>query len=135
MAWVMFGLERMLPKREQYPMPPEEITTVLAARVGAGEEMRSRPTRQAATWLMHLGYGGATASIYPFVPRSLAVPNVLRGMIFALGVYTLSYMGWLPAANILLPATELPARRNLVMVISHLVWGGLIGWLVSNKEI
>lgn len=83
---------------------------------------------------MHVGYGGATASLYPLVTSSLPVPAVVRGMIFALSVYTLSYMGWLPALNILAPATQTPARRNLLTIASHLVWGGLIGWIVRNKE-
>lgn len=47
-------------------------------------------------------------------------------------VYTPSYMGWLPAFNILPPATEMPTRRSLVMIVSHLVWGGLIGGLVQE---
>ena len=32
-------------------------------------------------------------------------------------------MGWVPALNLLEPATEHPARRNALMIAVHLVWG------------
>ena len=32
-------------------------------------------------------------------------------------------MGWIPALNLLEPATEHPARRNALMIAVHLVWG------------
>jgi uncharacterized membrane protein YagU involved in acid resistance len=38
-----------------------------------------------------------------------------------------SYLGWLPAMDILPPATQQPWRRNLVMIIAHMIWGVTLG--------
>ncbi len=42
-----------------------------------------------------------------------------------------SYLGQLPAANILPPATEDAARRNALMIAAHIVWGVTLGALVT----
>ena len=34
-----------------------------------------------------------------------------------------SYMGWIPAARILKPASGHPPRRNALMLAAHVVWG------------
>ncbi|HAE50229.1 MAG: hypothetical protein CMO30_07955 [Tistrella sp.] len=38
-------------------------------------------------------------------------------------MWAASYLGWIPAARILKPATRHPWRRNLLMIAAHLVWG------------
>ena len=43
-------------------------------------------------------------------------------------------MGLLPAAGILKPATEHPARRNALMIASHLVWGAALGALLASRS-
>lgn len=121
--------------------PPKQITSVMATRVGVERAIHPGREWETATWLSHLGYGAATASVYPFFDRLLNAgtekaggvrfPAALRGMVFALLVWAGSYMGWLPAANILPPASQQPARRNTVMIVSHLLWGSLIGFLVN----
>lgn len=134
MALVMLALLKLLPKNEQYALPPEEITTKTAARAGADEAVRPKSTRRAATWLAHLGYGAATGSLYPLLTGWMRIPVVLRGILFGSLIWAGSYMGWLPAVNLLPPATDLPARRNLLMITSHWVWGALIGILVDQME-
>jgi hypothetical protein len=47
-------------------------------------------------------------------------------------VWAGSYLGWLPAAGILSPATEHPARRNALMIASHVVWGAAAGVIVER---
>jgi hypothetical protein len=38
-------------------------------------------------------------------------------------VWGASYLGWIPAAGLISPATQHPARRNLLMAFVHLLWG------------
>jgi hypothetical protein len=52
---------------------------------------------------------------------------VLAGAGFGVAVWAGSYLGWLPAAGILSPATEHPPRRNALMIASHVVWGATAG--------
>lgn len=138
MAGVMMGLNRVLPhsKRSWYQrftaLPPKQITMRMGRRAGVGSLIRPGKAWDAATWAGHLGYGAAAASLYPITTRPLPLPGVIRGMIFALGVWSFSYMGWLPATHILPPAAHQPLRRTLIMISSHLVWGALIGLLADR---
>jgi hypothetical protein len=47
----------------------------------------------------------------------------VSGALGGFGIWFGSYLGWIPAARILTPATEHPARRSLLMIGVHLVWG------------
>lgn len=131
MGLVMIGLNRLIMVQ---PEPPKQITQRVARRLGIGNKVRGGRTWDAATWAAHLGYGAGTASLYPLITRWLPLPNLLRGIVFAMGIWAASYMGWLPAANILPPANKQPARRNVVMILSHILWGSLTGVLTRAFE-
>lgn len=137
MAGVMMGLDRALPGRKRAwweiwkPLPPKLITRRMTRRVGINLANRPGKKWDLATWLSHLGYGAAAASLYPVITRPLPIPHILRGMLFALGVWGASYLGWLPATNIL-PAREQSARRNAVMILSHLSWGTVIAVIADR---
>jgi uncharacterized membrane protein YagU involved in acid resistance len=47
----------------------------------------------------------------------------VSGAVGGLGIWLGSYLGWIPAASILKPATDHPRRRNLLMLAAHVVWG------------
>lgn len=127
MGMLMIGLNRYLPGRDRSALPPKQITARLAKRVKAQEVVPPGKRWGLATWLAHLGYGAATASVFETVTRPLPIPAFLRGMLFAMGVWAGSYLGWLPALNVLPPATQQTGRRNMIMILSHLLWGSLIG--------
>ena len=46
-----------------------------------------------------------------------------RGIAEGLAVWTVSYFGWVPAANILRRASTHPFRRTALMIGAHVVWG------------
>lgn len=137
MAMVMSGLNRLLPARKsswltrRLPLPPKQVTNRLSRRLGIPWITWQGRQWDWTTWLAHLGYGAAAASLFPIITQSLRGPAALRGMVFAFGVWAASYLGWLPAVKIMEPATRQPARRNVIMITSHLVWGSLIGPLVG----
>jgi uncharacterized membrane protein YagU involved in acid resistance len=56
----------------------------------------------------------------------------LKGALFGVGVWAASYLGWLPAAGILRPATREPAGRNAMMIASHAVWGASLA-VISER--
>jgi uncharacterized membrane protein YagU involved in acid resistance len=132
MSLVMLALFPLLPRKEQYPLPPRLITEEMAEQVGADELLEGETKARAATWLAHFGYGAAVGTTYPLTAGRLGLPTFLQGMLFGLGVWTASYLGWLPAMEILPPATRTPARRNALMIVSHLVWGATIAILVDQ---
>lgn len=132
MTLVMLALHRWLPRSEQYPLPPRLITENLAERSGVEPIIASEGGKRAATWLAHFGYGASVGSLYPLTTGRLKLPAVLRGVLFGSMVWAGSYLGFLPAFNILPPATRVPIRRNVLMIAAHLVWGAAIAGVVRQ---
>jgi putative membrane protein len=129
MTAAMIVLHRRLPRHERYSLPPREITMKFARKTGVDDQLDS-DARAAATMVSHFGYGAAAGSIYTALlePRKHALT---KGLLFGLLVWTASYLGWLPAAGILRSATEQPARRNLLMIGAHLIWGATLSSFVA----
>lgn len=103
-------LFRRLPQRHRYPLPPREIT----------EDLVPAPRRAlpSLTVLAHFGYGALAGAVFPMLPAFLR-----NGPLYGVAVWGLSYLGWIPAARVLRPATLHPGQRNLLMIAVHLVWG------------
>ncbi len=132
MTAAMALLHRRLPPEERYPLPPREITMKVAEEAGVADKM-SETQRLAATAASHFGYGAAAGALYaPLAPKARAHP-ALGGIAFGLALWAGSYLGWLPAAHILRPATEHPARRNALMIAAHVLWGATMGVLANRR--
>ncbi len=121
MTAAMRRLHGHLPADEQYPLPPREIVDRIAR---VDDEAAARTS----TMLCHFGFGAAAGALFalPFTQR-------LGGTIYGLAVWAVSYLGWIPALGILAPATRHPARRNLLMLGVHVVWG--LALALSFKEL
>lgn len=130
MTVAMILWHRWLPARERYALPPREITMKLAHKAGLAEEMNAE-ARLAATLVAHFGYGGLAGAIYGASSEKLPAPAVVKGIGFGLLVWAGSYLGHLPSAGILQSATKHPARRNLLMIGAHVVWGVTVGSLTE----
>ena len=112
MTSAMRRLHRRLPARERYPLTPREIVdaTLDPPPVIAPD----------LTLVAHFAYGaGCGALIAAADPRIGRLGGAAAGG----AVWLTSYMGWIPAFNVLKPATEHPLRRDLVMLGAHFVWG------------
>lgn len=114
MTMVMRRLHPLLDERDDYPLPPREIVE----QVGPdGDEQDARSGTLAA----HFGYGALTGAVFALLPAFRG-----GGALYGVGVWALSYLGWIPAARILAPAWRHPAERNLLMIVVHLVWGAAL---------
>lgn len=117
---------RRLPGREKYPLPPRLITRKLVREVGVEENLDP----DELTWLtltLHFLFGAAAGSLYGIVEERVPLDESTKGPLMGLAVWSGSYLGWIPAFGILPPATEHPWRRNLLMIVAHLVWGLALG--------
>ena len=133
MTAAMKLMHDQLPAPERYPLPPRAVTMRLAEEAGVKKHM-GEPERKAATYAGHFAYGATVGALCaPVIARSPA-PPIVSGAACGLAVWAASYLGWLPAAGILRPATEHPARRNALMITAHLVWGGVAGALVGRWQ-
>ncbi len=142
MAGVMKGLNQLFAKennrashdnaqKEWGELPPKKITRKMADKTGQEQAVEPGKSWGPATWLAHLGYGAASASLFPVLTQPLPLPGLLRGIIFGLGLWAASYQGWVPALNFLPPASKETSQRNFTMILAHVVWGSLIGGLVT----
>jgi hypothetical protein len=114
MTAAMRRLYRHLPDPERYPLPPREIE---ARTLSASNEANA----ENLTLLAHFAFGaGAGAAL-----TARKIPGPVVGSALGTLVWLGSYMGWVPAAKILRPATRHPLKRNLLMIAVHLVWGSV----------
>ena len=117
MTSAMRRWHRKLPEEERYPLTPREIIDSTAEQqdMALGNE-----AAKDLTLAGHFAYGAvcgaALGAINPKMSRK-------TGAIAGVAVWVASYLGWIPAARILKPATEHPPGRNALMIGVHLVWG------------
>jgi hypothetical protein len=133
MTAAMKALQQGAPTARRRAIPPREITVELARRAGIYGQLDGA-SEDAATTAGHFAYGGAAGALYPYARAYLPGPTLVRGALFGVGVWAASYLGWLPAAGILRPATREPAGRNAMMIGAHLVWGATTALLAERLE-
>jgi uncharacterized membrane protein YagU involved in acid resistance len=127
MTLAMKLMHERLPREERYPLPPRQVTEGVAEKAGVVEHL-DEDEREAATWVSHFAYGAASGALYGALSGVRVDSHpLLAGAGFGVAVWAGSYLGWLPAAGIIAPATEHPARRNALMIAAHVVWGATAG--------
>jgi uncharacterized membrane protein YagU involved in acid resistance len=131
MTLAMKLMHEQLPPEEKYPLPPRQVAEGLAEVAGVNEQM-DEDDREAATWVSHFAYGAACGAAYGALSRGVGRHAALAGAGFGVAVWAGSYLGWLPAAGILSPATEHPPRRTALMITAHIVWGVTAGLVVHD---
>lgn len=135
MTAAMALMYRLLPARERYPLPPRQVTKQLAKKVGQRELVDTPQEASLATAFGHFGYGAMGGAVYGLTAEPLPLPALLKGPLFGLLVWVLSYLGWLPAFDVLSPATKHPKQRNLLMIAAHLIYGGALALLAARLRI
>jgi uncharacterized membrane protein YagU involved in acid resistance len=140
MSAVMLVGREFLPEREQYLLPPSQIVSQVAQKVGV-EEAKAGPEHTLIAAVSHFAYGAACGAVYAALPHRILPLPALKGSLFGLTVWGGSYSGLLPALEILSPATEHPVGRNILMITAHIVWGvyhgaldKLLGTTVSGRK-
>lgn len=114
-------------------LPPEKITARLLHRFG---RRPSRANRNVLAAIFHVGFGAAGGGTYALMQRGLRppLPPIVTGVVFAIGIWTFSYMGWVPALGIMPPATEDRPGRPQSMVVAHVVYGAVLGALLGRPN-
>jgi len=117
MTAAMRRLHRRLPEEERYPLTPREIVDSIA---DAGQVPLADETAKDLTTIGHFAYGAAMGALIGVMNPT---PSKKSGALAGTVVWFASYMGWIPAMNVLEPATRHPKRRSFLMIGVHLVWG------------
>lgn len=124
MTLFMLAMHKILPHWQKGALPPEKITAEMAERASVSVD---KPQLLGSSLAAHLGYGATMGSLYMNITRKWAVHPLLKGCLFGLGIWAGSYMGWLPAAKFAAAGTNETKERNILMIIAHLIWGGVTG--------
>jgi hypothetical protein len=125
-AWMAAG-QLTGPHGEQ---PPKRLVRRLARRAGIPAS-RSGPATWLASAAAHLGFGTSCGALYAtVVPRSTAS----RGVAFALGVWAVSYAGWIPALGLLPPPGRDNHRRAWTALTAHVVYGAVLGATLATWD-
>ena len=122
MTLAMLAMQRLLPRWQQYALPPEKITEQITRRVKP-DKPANKQERRALSLLFHFGYGAGAGVLYGLLAKRLPLPSLLKGPLYALLLWAGSYLGWLPLMGISQSAPSQPLRRNLLMIVAHLLWG------------
>jgi hypothetical protein len=117
---------RRLPAAQQYKLPPRLIIDRAMRRLGLADyHAESTLRRRALT--AHFLFGALCGALYATLERHFQRAPVAAGTLYGLLVWAASYLGWVPALNLMPPATLQPRERNLMMIIAHVVWGASMG--------
>src|SRR5215204_2869173 len=63
MTLAMKLMHEQLPREEQYPLPPRQVTEGLAEKAGVDEQL-DEEEREAATWVSHFAFGATAGALY-----------------------------------------------------------------------
>jgi uncharacterized membrane protein YagU involved in acid resistance len=132
MTLAMRTLFPRLPRSQQYPLPPRQILTKVAGCAGVAHRLND-DHRRALARTGHFAFGTAMGALYGATVQPV-LPGLLGGAAYSIAVWAGSYLGWLPAAGILPPATRMPRHRNALMVAAHIVWGACLGEILSAMK-
>lgn len=134
MTAAMLAMHRCLPARQRYGLPPEQIVDEILTTADLENRLAQRQF-EALTMLVHHGYGTSMGAVYGIVESHCRpAPPIVSGMSFGFVVWTLSYLGWLPAMGMDASATREPLQRNALTIVSHLIWGGTTGLLTAASQ-
>lgn len=124
---------RGLAEDEKYPLPPRQITRRLVKEADSDRYIESSSMTR-LTLLLHFIFGGTAGSFYGMVEDKIPLNENTKGSLMGLAVWSGSYLGLIPALGILSPATDHPWRRNLLMIVAHLIWGVALGILTRRMR-
>jgi putative membrane protein len=131
MTLLMVAWHRRLPQDQQYPLPPHEITMNAAEDADVEETVEDPVSQTAATLAAHFGYGAAAGAAYAALAPSVPLPPLVKGGLFGLTVWSVSYLGLMPAIGWHRSATEEPAGRNTLMLTANMLWGAVTAVLTD----
>ena len=116
------------------PLPPRQITERVLAAVGVDDELND-DSKEALTVVNHFAYGASMGGVYGLIsPQQSSVGATTTGIGFGIGVWAVSYLGWLPKVGLYRSATDDAPQRNLRILAAHVVWGAALGYLTERAK-
>ncbi|RBQ20866.1 hypothetical protein DP939_07300 [Spongiactinospora rosea] len=98
--------------------PPKRI----ARAAMAGDRHSPKRGERVVGMFAHAGFGAASGAVYAVCCRGRPTP-ALPALAYALGIWFVSYEGWVPKLGILPPISGDRPGRPAVMAVGHIVYG------------
>jgi hypothetical protein len=125
-AWMLAG--QLVSRHGE--QPPKRIVRGIAGRAGA-QAPSLAPSTLITAAVAHAGFGAGAGALYgATVGRSTA----RRGAAFGMGVWAISYAGWIPALDLLPPPHKDIRGRAWTILTAHGVYGGCLGTLLARYD-
>lgn len=133
MTLAMEALRATFPHEQHRRMPPREIVDRTVDKSGLGAEV-DRGDRQLLTTAAHFAFGTFAGALYgSLIDSPKSTP--LKGMAYGLAVWALAYGVGLPSLGLHRAAADDTEDRNAVLVLSHVVWGAILGKLSRTSGV
>lgn len=111
-------------------MPPEKITAAMLHQAGGGH---GGAEQDALATLLHFGFGTTAGAVFGVIAPRPLIARVPAGLAYGVAIWSVSYMGWVPALGIMPPAKRDRRDRQAVMLAAHLVYGAALAALVGTR--
>jgi XapX domain-containing protein len=117
-------------------IPPEKVTKGILRQAGAGSAVDEEHEQNLLATIGHWGFGMAAGALFGVLHTilRLPIPAPVHGTIFGLLVWLVSYMGWIPAANLIPPPTQQQREKARMPFYAHIVFGLSLGALFRAAE-
>ena len=110
--------------------PPKRLVRGLAGHAGIPTKRRGAGT-VTVTGAAHLGFGLGAGALYGAVVHRSSVP---RGVAFGIGVWAVSYAGWIPALRLMPPPQKDLPGRAWTILSAHAVYGAVLGAALASYD-
>jgi hypothetical protein len=107
-------------------MPPHKAIRSVAPEI-------HEPQLSVTSAVAHLVIGGGAGALYGVVVPQRAQGGV-TGTLFGLAVWFVGYEAVMPAATDIAPAHQDRRQRAATILVAHVVYGALLGLLVSRRS-
>ncbi len=131
MTWTIRAAQRLMPPRHGNRIPPRQVAEAVLQNARVHDEL-PQGMKDAFATLSHYAFGATAGVALAAVTKASPLPKPVVGALVGLGVWTASYLGWLPAAGLRRSATKDSAGRNAQMIVAHLVWGATAALLIED---
>jgi hypothetical protein len=126
-------------------MPPQKISDRFLGALGLRGKT-PEPARKALAVCTHFAFGGISGALFGLanevrrtrIRRTSGVIShrapLVAGIAFGSAIWAVSYMGWVPALQIMpAPQSDRPGRPTS-MVLAHWIFGAVLAKVVAPRE-
>lgn len=108
--------------------PPRKLTRKIFSRMGL--PIRSRSALNLTALAGHFAYGACLGALFGLLPSK--AHSAYGGAAYGMAIWSSNYAGWIPIAKLMRwPSDDRPGRATS-MILSHLVFGSVLGAAVSK---